>query len=491
MHAVRRHRAATARPATGSRMRWCIWLALAAVFCAATAQTAQPLELHVVASPSAPPEHGGGLHYRSVTAARDALRAMQPLPPGGAKVVLHEGYHRPFALTTLDSGRPDAQITYVGREGAVVSGGLPLPPSAFQPWRAGPAGALQADLGKLGVTTAQLGSMRTAKMGCISDCQHDKAELFLGEQAMTLARYPNKAHNGSWQFLRAAVGGTQGSKNSWFLMNATSSDGVRIHSWASTSNRTAWLHGYWSFNAMDCYRNLVSASNVTRNNKKWLNVSFVMEPTNAIQKMYDRVKANARFMGVNILAELDAPFEYFIDEATLMLYFFPPATWSPTATDNAAELVLSVSGTHLIGLDNVKHVSLVNLTAAYGRWSGIDAQQVEAVRVLNCSVFAVGRDGIILNGTDSTISRCNVHDTGCGGIKTTGGNMRTLTPGNVAVRHSSIHHVSTWKRAYAPPLGFWGCSNAYEGNTVANVPHSGIIGNGVNMSFVRNTLDTK
>ena len=49
------------------------------------------------------------------------------------------------------------------------------------------------------------------------------------------------------------------------------------------------------------------------------------------------------------------------------------------------------------------------------------AGDVEAVRVLNCSVFAVGRDGIILNGTDSTISRCNVHDTGCGGIKTTGG----------------------------------------------------------------------
>jgi hypothetical protein len=463
--------------------------ASAAPAAAATAAAAPSatLELHVVAASAAP----GRGQYSSVAAARDALRQLQPLPPGGATVVLHEGSHSPFALTALDSGRPDAPITYVGREGAVVSGGLPLPPSAFRPWNGGPSGALQADLGKLGVTTAQLGSMRTAKMGCISDCQHDKAELFLGEQSMTLARYPNKEENGAWKFLQAAVGGAQGAKNSWFLMNATDSVGLKIRSWASSTNGTAWLHGYWTYNAMDCYRNLVSASSVSHNNETWLNVSFKMEPTNAIQRSYDRVKAAARFYGVNILAELDAEGEYYIDEATLMLYFSPPAAWAATATDSASKLVLSVSGTHLIGLDNVKHVSLVNLTAAHGRWSGIDAQQVEGVRVLNCTVCAVGRDGIVLNGTGSTISSCDVYNTGCGGIKTTGGNMRTLAPGNVAVRHSNVHHVSNWKRAYAPPLGFWGCSNTYEGNTVANVPHSGIIGNGVNMSFVGNTLDTK
>ena len=55
-----------------------------------------------------------------------------------------------------------------------------------------------ADLGRLGVTAAQLGAMRTPKMGCISDCQHDKAELYLGDQAMTLAHYPNKGADGSW-----------------------------------------------------------------------------------------------------------------------------------------------------------------------------------------------------------------------------------------------------------------------------------------------------
>lgn len=35
-----------------------------------------------------------------------------------------------------------------------------------------------------------------------------------------------------------------------------------------------------------------------------------------------------------------------------------------------------------------------------------------------------------------------------------------------------------------------GSGNVYRNNTVAFVPHSGILGRGVNMSFIGNTLDT-
>ena len=49
--------------------------------------------------------------FRSVSEARDALREMQPLPPGGAVVVLHQGLHAPFELDgVMDSGTADAPI---------------------------------------------------------------------------------------------------------------------------------------------------------------------------------------------------------------------------------------------------------------------------------------------------------------------------------------------------------------------------------------------
>ena len=154
--------------------------------------------------------------FRSVAEARDALRALQPLPAGGATVLLHEGTHRPFALTDVDSGRSDAPITYAAAPGeaATVSGAVPVPASAFKPWTKGSVpGIVVADLAPLGITAAHLGSMRypvsEGSMG-FGSCQHDKAELFFGGEAQTLARFPNKAADGSWRFLYAEEAGKFG-----------------------------------------------------------------------------------------------------------------------------------------------------------------------------------------------------------------------------------------------------------------------------------------
>ena len=56
--------------------------------------------------------------FSSVVGARDALRALQPLPTGGATVLLHEGHHTPFALDgEADSGRAGAPIVYAAAPG--------------------------------------------------------------------------------------------------------------------------------------------------------------------------------------------------------------------------------------------------------------------------------------------------------------------------------------------------------------------------------------
>eukprot|EP01052_Picozoa_sp_SAG31_P016628 SAG31_NODE_1107_length_9877_cov_4.000102_12_plen_447_part_00 len=248
--------------------------------------------------------------FRSVAAARDALRSLQPLPHGGALVLLHEGMHAPFVLQgkrpklcrgyspqfraadriarqllcsnaqwagSIDSGRPEAPIVYAAAPGehAMVSGARPIPPSAFKRWGGG-SGLLRADLAPLGFTKSDLGGMQyPASDGTMSfgSCQHDKAELFWGGDAMTLARFPNKAADGTWQFLHADLAGTPGG--TWFLMkdgpNATkiqkwcavpdsnlghqlptisNSSGVPVlnsgHRRAA-GEKNAWLHGYWEF----------------------------------------------------------------------------------------------------------------------------------------------------------------------------------------------------------------------------------------------------
>ena len=119
--------------------------------------------LHVVApapgqsddfSSSARADGSRSAPFRSVAAARDAVREMQTLPAGGLEVHLHGGTHAPFGLGPADSGRAGAPVVYMAAPGehALVSGGVPVPGDAFKPWSDGPPGVLRADLSALGVT---------------------------------------------------------------------------------------------------------------------------------------------------------------------------------------------------------------------------------------------------------------------------------------------------------------------------------------------------
>ena len=52
---------------------------------------------------------------------------------------------------------------------------------------------------------------------------------------------------------------------------------------------------------------------------------------------------------------------------------------------------------------------------------------------------------------DSEISH-----TGCNGMSASGGDARTLAPGNITVRGNAIHHIGLWKRTYMPAIAFGG-----------------------------------
>jgi hypothetical protein len=81
------------------------------------------------------------------------------------------------------------------------------------------------------------------------ECQHDKAELFFGGEAMVLARYPNLADDGSWRFLYADLpagatcqAGATCHPNYWFLMKL-GPNATKISTWATNDAASSWLHG--------------------------------------------------------------------------------------------------------------------------------------------------------------------------------------------------------------------------------------------------------
>jgi hypothetical protein len=147
------------------------------------------------------------------------------------------------------------------------------------------------------------------------------------------------------------------------------------------------------------------------------------------------VKAkNARFLGVNILSELDTPQEYYIDAAALKLYFLPPPPQHGSGQSVQDSLVLSVAGSTLIDLADVKHVHLVNLTVAYGRRGGIAADQVENVVVANCS-GACGWTNVSCHrdANDDSICCCVFQ---CSRAGQTGSSSTAPTPESLVTRRS-------------------------------------------------------
>jgi hypothetical protein len=138
---------------------------------------------------------------RTPSAARDRLRQL-PSRGGAREVVLHAGTYPPLHLDAADSGTRQSPVVWTGRPGAVLSGGVPFPPSVFAPRSPGDQ-VLVANLSAVPGVPADLGPI--VHGSGVRGCLNDRVELFVGPRRMVLARFPNLDVNSSdgkisWDF---------------------------------------------------------------------------------------------------------------------------------------------------------------------------------------------------------------------------------------------------------------------------------------------------
>jgi hypothetical protein len=193
--------------------------------------------------------------------------------------------------------------------------------------------------------------------------------------------------------------------------------------------------------------------------------------------------------------------QFFIDQHTQTLYFFPPIPleqWAEGPFITQHMFATDVSG--------ASHITLRGLGIHYSRGNGLLAINVTGVRVEDCEVSGHGQHGIVMNGTDSGVDGCRVYSVGCSGVRVAGGVARTLTPGNMFATHNHIANFSLVKRTYVPGIFWQGVGNSYSYNTVVNGPHVCVlgggnenwpwnvlhpeVGSGSQCTFEGNTLDT-
>ena len=285
-------------------------LGLVAAFSAVISPS--PADLYI--APNGDDAHPGTLEkpFATLERSRDEIRRLkQRRRFAGATVHLRGGRYeldQTFTLAAEDSGTPEAPIMYraFADEEVVLSGGRTL--SAFDSVedpaildRLSPEArphVRQADLAEAGIT--DFGTVATAG---------DRLELFLGDRAMTLARWPDE------DFVRV---------DSVFAVDpfkVHGIDGDRVGKFTYTEDRPArwvdepdaWLHGYWFWDWSDQPQKVKSIDPENR-------VIELEEPYHGYG-----YRPGQRFYAFNLLCELDRPGEWYLDRDNSRLYVWPPA----------------------------------------------------------------------------------------------------------------------------------------------------------------------
>ncbi len=416
----------------------------------------------------AKPDPGKDGPFATLGQARNAIRLLKkagPLPPGGVTVWIRGGTYfvdKGLELAAEDSGTAASPIVYrryKDEEVHVVGGrnvtGWTVVRDEAVLGRLDPAArgqVYQADLGAQGI--GNLGQYRSRGFG--RPTVPAALELSFQDRPMTLARWPNQG------FVKIAAipegqgagdehGGTLGNLPGGFHY-----EGDRPARWKGFQG--VWVHGYWAWDWANSYEAIASIDLEKRLIK-------TAEPYG----LYG-FRAGQRFYYLNVLEELDEPAEWYLDRASGLLYFWPPAPLADGTTR------VSVVEEPLLALRDVEHVRFVGITLECTRGEAVRIRGGRSNLVAACTIRNCGTDAVVVDGgRDHSVVGCDVYETGDAGVRVSGGDCRTLAPGGHVVHNNHLHHIGRWSKCYVPAVLVSGVGVRVSHNLIHDHPHCAVL----------------
>ena len=443
-------------------------LALCAVLAGAAQAAATPLTLYVATNGNdswsgklAAPAAADG-PFATLERARDEIRKLKQagdLPSGGVVVEIRGGdylFSKSLELTANDSGTKDAPIVYRAYKGEVVRlcAGQRIPGfkavtdpailSRLDPSARGKV--MEADLKALGITS--YGQVPTIYRG-----QVPLLELFVDDQPMQLARWPNE---GWWTIFKPAVAGSKpGPGNPTGTPSAFYYHGDRPQRWLNSDD--VILRGYWR---QDWYE---EGQKIAKIDPQAKIITF------SALCAYGIGGGLRRYYALNVLDEVDMPGEYYLDRKTGKLYFWPPADLGKK------QVWVSTLPSPVVNMTNTDFVTLRGLTLAYGQGNAVNLTGCSDDQIVKCVIrdFA-GAAVIVSKGTRCGVEGCDIYQIGRAGLMLDGGDRKTLTPGEDYADNNHIHHWARLERTYAGAIHLTGVGNRATHNLLHHAPHSAV-----------------
>jgi hypothetical protein len=402
--------------------------------------------------------------FLTIERARDAIRELKmrnELGKTAVTVYLRGGIYtltQSFRLGEQDSGISGAPITYTTyrQEEVRLSGGVELQVKAFQPVaqtvelkRLAPSAIphiRRTNLDVRGLAGSQETGWDRSQPG-----QPEKAspeELYIGDEAMHLARWPNKEWATVDSVIDAGTTGTNGRPGTFRLNDP------RILQWGGAK---VWLKGFWFWDWYDEPIAIRSINPVTH--------QIALE-----KPLVYGLKAGARYFAFNILSELDQPGEYYIDREASVLYVWPPA---PLVKNR---ITLSLLSSPIVMLQKASFITIQGLIIEEGRDDGIQIIGGQGNHIRDCLIRNIGKDGVMIQGGwQHVITGSHVYNVGTRGIVASGGDRKTLKLAEHRIVANDVHHYGRRIATVKAGIDIDGIGMQVSHNEIHDAPHIGIL----------------
>lgn len=457
----------------------------------------------------------------TLEAARDRLRTLRKEKTNDpSKVVIHEGMYdldRSLVFDERDAGSEQAPVIWTAAPGEKVhvTGGRSINGERFVSVKdkailerlplAARKEVKQIDLKKEGVKT--FGAHQ--QYGHALPVVPSGIELFFNGEPMTLARYPNKGAIKIGKVLDMGSVPRNGDKSNRGALFAYTDE--RHKQWAGQSD--IWIQGTLNYGFADDFNPIA--------------VIDTMNGTVKLGKPHLYGVASGKdfqeYVAINILEELDEPGEWYLERASGILYFWPPSELQHS------KITVSLIEEPILSLEGVSHLQIKNITVEAGRGIGIYIERSHHTLIAGCTVRNVGTAGIFMGqgarlldqnssvddyvgepqsrqigsfqnhiynntawnrnaGHHNGIQSCDVYNTGSGGISLSGGDKRTLQPGNSYVENCRIFNYTRRNKFTWAGIRVDGCGNRVSHNEIFHSDWHGIFVHGNDHVFEYNHI---
>ena len=307
-----------------------------------------------------------------------------------------------------------------------------------------------ADLSALGIT--DFGALEEKTAGNFTKRGFD---LYFNKEPLTLGRYPNEGLENIGLIM------SDDKTNNKLEFKAPDNAAAR---WATASDMR--IYGLLYYGWFETYQK------ASVNEEKNL-IELSKYPT------YGASQARGKYYVYNLLEEIDAPGEYYLDRENAKLYLYPPE-------DLAGAQIEYINGlkSAVIKIENSENVTLKNLTLCQNAGDAISvsgaSQSVHSKNILidNCHVYNCTSGGVNFNWftvSDATVRDCEVFNVGARGIHVQSPNTdTTLAPANILIENNYLHNTSMYNKLYNPSIYVAGAGITVRNNTIHDAPHSAI-----------------